>query len=133
MAAPAARSSITRTLQQLIPLKKAELPPVLAPRAGNLYEVLSRTPQGGVGSTVHQMRWSSKQIDNSYWVVTRTKFKCEGKHGKAWGQLYWKGKLVSPREELIRGALKYSWKEGHSKALPAAKPKAPTPTAEAES
>lgn len=26
------------------------------------------------------------------------------------------GVLVSPREELIRGALKYAWKDGRSKA-----------------
>lgn len=69
-----------------------------------------------MGKKVHQFRWSEKQIPDSYWVVTRAKFKCEGKHGKAWGMLYWKDKLVSTKEERIRGALKYTWKEGHSVA-----------------
>lgn len=129
-----ATSTITQSLKRLLPLKKSELPPALKPRTGNLYQVLSRTPTGGVGSEVHQLRWSEKQIANSYWVITRSKFKCGGNHGKAWGRLYWKGWLgfitwlfdtisyiytlgvpVSPREELIRGALKYTWKEGRSK------------------
>ncbi|KAF8897233.1 hypothetical protein BD779DRAFT_360643 [Infundibulicybe gibba] len=113
-----AAPNIARSLQNLLPKK---LPPALAGRPGNLYEVLSRTPSGGVGKEVHQIRWGQKQISDSYWVVTRSRFKCEGKHGKAWGQLYWKGKLVSPREEPIRGSLKYTWTEGRSRTIQAAK------------
>ncbi|KAF4619259.1 hypothetical protein D9613_005391 [Agrocybe pediades] len=104
-------AAITQSIKRLLP---TNLPPVLKPGSGNLYEVLSRTPSGGVGSEVHQTRWSHKNIDNCYWVVTRSVFKCEGKHGKAWGRLYWRGKEVSPREERIPGSLKYSWKEGRS-------------------
>ena len=127
-----ATSTIAQSLRRLLPLKKSQLPPVLRPQTGNLYQILSRTPTGGVGTEVHQLRWSEKQISDSYWVITRSKFKCGGNHGKAWGQLYWKGLLdltswllhmsyilgvlVSPREELIRGALKYAWKDGRSKA-----------------
>ncbi|KAJ2933450.1 hypothetical protein H1R20_g3618, partial [Candolleomyces eurysporus] len=103
--------SVAESIQRLLP---KDLPPSLAPKIGNLYEVLSRTPTGGVGKKVYQLRWKGKQIDDCYWVVTRSKFKCEGSHGKAWGHLYWKGKNVSPREERIRGALKYSWAEGSS-------------------
>ena len=80
--------NIAQALRKLLP---KDLPPSLTGRPGNLYEVLSRTPDGGVGKEVYQMRWSNKQIEDSYWKVTRTKFKCEGKHGKAWGMLYWKG------------------------------------------
>lgn len=129
-----ATSTIAQSLKRLLPLKKSQLPPALKPQTGNLYQILSRTPTGGVGIEVHQLRWSEKQISNSYWVITRSKFKCGGIHGKAWGQLYWKGLLsfttwlltphmscilgvlVSPREELVRGALKYAWKDGRSKA-----------------
>ena len=82
---------LARSIQNLLPNK---LPPSLSARPGNLYEVISRTPGGGVGKKVHQIRWSQKQIPDSYWVVTRAKFKCEGKHGKAWGKLYWKGRLA---------------------------------------
>ena len=128
-------STIAQSLRRLLPLKKSELPPSLRPQTGNLYQILSRTPTGGVGTEVHQLRWSEKQISDSYWVITRSKFKCGGNHGKAWGQLYWKGLLdlpswlltqsymsyilgvlVSPHEELIRGALKYAWKDGRSNA-----------------
>ncbi|ESK93718.1 hypothetical protein Moror_1416 [Moniliophthora roreri MCA 2997] len=104
---------LSRTLQKLLPKK---LPPSLTTPKGNLFEVLSKTASGGVGKHVYQTRWSRKQISDSYWVVTRTKLKCEGKHGKAWGKLVWRGKEVSEREELIRGSLKYNWAEGHSKA-----------------
>lgn len=105
-------AQVARALQSLLPGK---LPPSLANRSGNLYEILSRTPDGGIGRTVYQMRWASKQIPDSYWEVTRAQFKCEGKHGKAWGKLYWKGKLVSEKEQRIRGSLKYPWAEGISK------------------
>lgn len=84
-------ATVARSLKRLLP---KDLPPSLSNKAGNLYEVLSRSPEGGVGRTVHQTRWSSKQIADSYWVVSRSKFKCEGKHGKAWGRLYWKGACV---------------------------------------
>jgi len=116
MATKTAASTIAQSFKRLLILKKSQLPPALKPQTGNLYRILSRTPTGGVGTEVHQLRWSEKQIPNSYWVITRSKFKCGGNHGKAWGQLYWKGVLVSPREELIRGALKYAWKDGRSNA-----------------
>ncbi|KAK1231719.1 hypothetical protein PQX77_005151 [Marasmius sp. AFHP31] len=111
--ATASTPNITQSLQKLLPQK---LPPSLTPSGtGSLYEILSKTPTGGVGKHVYQTRWSKKQIPDSYWVVTRTKFKCEGKHGKAWGKLVWRGKEVSTREERIRGSLKYKWAEGQSK------------------
>ncbi|KAJ3829054.1 hypothetical protein F5880DRAFT_1525619 [Lentinula raphanica] len=127
-------SNLVETIRKLLPER---LPPSLVSRPGNLYEILSRTPSGGVGKHVHQLRWSQKSIPDCYWVVTRSQFKCEGKHGKAWGKLVWKGKyfymfscdkswnygvsfilgrIVSEREERIRGSLKYTWAEGQSKA-----------------
>lgn len=84
-------ATISQTITRRLPLKSVALPPVLKPSKGNLYEVLSRTPAGGVGAEVYQTRWSQKSIMDSYWVVTRSVFKDEGKHGRAWGRLYWKG------------------------------------------
>lgn len=126
-------SNITRSLQRLLP---QALPPVLKHHPANIYQVLSRTPNA-VGKEVHQIRWSEKQISDSFWRVTRAQFKCNGTHGKAWGQLYWKGtparifhpiqdqagttpgKLVTiGKDERIRGALKYKWTEGRSVAPP---------------
>lgn len=68
--------------------------------------------------------------------MTRAKFKLEGKHGKAWGKLFWKGarsfeslwmyrivlirarcagrNVTKGQDERIRGALKYTWVEGVS-------------------
>ncbi|KAJ7283501.1 hypothetical protein C8J57DRAFT_1171196 [Mycena rebaudengoi] len=106
-------NNIARTLQRLLP---QALPPTLKQHPANLYQVLSRTPSA-IGREVHQIRWSGKHISDSYWRVTRARFKCNGTHGKAWGQLYWKGKLVTKGpDELIRGALKYKWIEGRSLA-----------------
>ena len=67
------------------------LPPGLSEKSGNLYEVLSRQPKDGVGSTVFQTRWTGKGIVGSHWEVTRARIKGEGDHGKAWGYLTWKG------------------------------------------
>ncbi|KIY45868.1 hypothetical protein FISHEDRAFT_30124, partial [Fistulina hepatica ATCC 64428] len=103
--------SLLSTIQKLLP---STLPPSLSTVPGNLYAVISRTPSGGVGKKFHQLRWSKKGIKDSYWVVTKSKFKCEGNHGKAWGQLYWKGKLVTPQPTRIPGSLKYVWMEGSS-------------------
>ncbi|KAF9076516.1 hypothetical protein BDP27DRAFT_1313467, partial [Rhodocollybia butyracea] len=111
-----APANLGRSLQKLLPI---QLPPSLVASPGNLYQVLSRTPSGGVGRRVYQLRWSQKNIPDCYWVITRTKFKCEGKHGRAWGKLFWKGNQVGGIER-IRGSLKYTWAEGMSKATTAA-------------
>ncbi|KAI6004028.1 hypothetical protein EDD15DRAFT_2156706 [Pisolithus albus] len=101
----------TRAILTLLP---KELPPSLQSKPATLCQVLSRYPRDGVGQIVHQSRWPLKGIHGSYWQVTRTKLKLEGKHGKAWGRLVWKGKMVSQSEELIPGSLKYSWTTGSS-------------------
>ncbi|PBK69824.1 hypothetical protein ARMSODRAFT_956622 [Armillaria solidipes] len=110
-----ARHDLASIIKRSIPASKA--PPSLSKNPGNLYEVLSRTPLGGVGRHVYQTRWTTKKIPDCYWKVTRTQFKCEGKHGKAWGLLFWKGKQVSEQPERIRGSLKYSWNEGRSEGV----------------
>ncbi|EPQ59606.1 hypothetical protein GLOTRDRAFT_71188 [Gloeophyllum trabeum ATCC 11539] len=102
--------NVAKALQDLI----GKTPSVLSTRPGNLYQVLSRAPDGGVGRKVHQQRWSMKGIQGSYWEVTKTQFKDEGRHGKAWGVFYWKGRQITPAPTRITGALKYSWKEGMS-------------------
>ena len=81
-------ANMTSALKSLLPKQP---PPSLYSRPGSLYEVLARYPKDGVGQHVHQTRWGYKNIVGSYWVVTRSKLKQEGLHGKAWGQLYWKG------------------------------------------
>lgn len=80
---------VAGALRKLLP---KDLPAALdTSRPGNLYQVLSRHPNGGAGRRVTQCRWGPKGIEESYWLVTRAKFKLDGNHGKAWGQLYWKG------------------------------------------
>ncbi|EJF62859.1 hypothetical protein DICSQDRAFT_83538 [Dichomitus squalens LYAD-421 SS1] len=108
-------------LRKLLPLP-SQLPPSLSPRPGNLYEVLARFPKDGVGQKVHQTRWSAKGIAGSYWEITRTSLKCEGKHGKAWGHLVWKGKRINARDTEIRGGLKYKWMVGKSDPGPSFQP-----------
>ncbi|KAI9507716.1 hypothetical protein F5148DRAFT_981019 [Russula earlei] len=104
-------TTVVSAFQKLLP---KNLPPGLSTRPANLYQVLARYGADGVGQRVHQTRWTSKGISDCYWVVTRTSLKKGGNHGKAWGCLVWRGKEVSPREERIRGSLKYSWKNGVS-------------------
>ena len=137
-------SAVQTALRKLLP---SQLPPSLSPLPGNLYEVLSRFPQDGVGQKVYQTRWGSKGIAGSYWEITRTRLKCEGKHGKAWGVLVWKGESiadhmpirlslthrnegtrVSERDEMIPGGLKYRWTVGESRVSPGFKPLPNTPS-----
>ncbi|KAI0824659.1 hypothetical protein BC628DRAFT_1518163 [Trametes gibbosa] len=112
-------SPLQVALRKLIP---SQPPPSLSTIPGNLYQLLSRYPQDGVGQRVYQTRWGAKGIEGSYWEVTRTKLKSEGRHGKAWGVLVWKGKRVSERDEKIPGGLKYRWITGESRTKPGLKP-----------
>ncbi|KAF9815543.1 hypothetical protein IEO21_04543 [Rhodonia placenta] len=105
-------SAVAAALKKLLP---KQLPPSLSSRPGNLYEVLARYPQDGIGQRIHQTRWTAKGISDCYWEVTRTKLKLEGMHGKAWGVLTWRGKRVSEQEEKIPGGLKYRWAQGASR------------------
>ncbi|EKM80434.1 hypothetical protein AGABI1DRAFT_100033 [Agaricus bisporus var. burnettii JB137-S8] len=111
MYATLTRHNLGQALRKLLP---TPLPPTLTLQQNcNLYRILSRTPKPA-GTVVHQTRWNSKRIKDSYWVVTRANIKCGGEHGRAWGILYWKGKQVSPQPELIRGGLKFTWALGRS-------------------
>lgn len=102
----------------LVALKKllpSNLPAALAKRPGTLYHVLSRYPRDGVGQKVHQLRWTTKGLADCYWQVTRTRLKLEGKHGVAWGKLFWKGALLrvsaraSPRRNAHVSMLQANW------------------------
>ncbi|PCH41323.1 hypothetical protein WOLCODRAFT_69488 [Wolfiporia cocos MD-104 SS10] len=116
--------AVAAAIRKLLP---KQVPPSLSSQPGNLYQVLARYPQDGVGQRVYQTVWGVKGIEGSYWEVTRTKLKLEGNHGKAWGKLYWKGKQVSEKEERITGGLKRRWASGESRAAPNFVPRTPTP------
>lgn len=60
-----------------------------------LYETLSRLPNDGVGALVRQKRWDVVGRQRTYWEVTRVRLKNEGKNGKAWGRLVYKGMLCA--------------------------------------
>ncbi|KAH9938507.1 uncharacterized protein B0H18DRAFT_17579 [Fomitopsis serialis] len=118
-------SGVASAIRRLLP---KQLPSSLSSRPGNLYEVLSRYPQDGVGQIVHQTRWTAKGLAECHWEVSRTKLKLEGTHGRAWGYLTWRGKRVSEQDEKIPGGLKYRWAPGASSG-PAGQPSAPKSTA----
>ena len=80
--------AVAKAIQHFLPSK---LPPTLSDSPSSLYQVLSRFPRDGVGQKVYQTRWGTKGFPDCYWEVTRTKLKLEGKHGKAWGHLVWRG------------------------------------------
>ena len=83
--------TVAKAIQHFLPSK---LPPTLSNSPSSLCQVLSRFPQDGVGQRVYQTRWGVKGFPECYWEVTRTKLKLEGKHGKAWGHLVWRGTCV---------------------------------------
>jgi small subunit ribosomal protein S34 len=81
----------SRSAGALQALLGANVPRALKEGKLNLYETLSRLPASGVGARVHQTRWASKGIADCYWRVTECRTKNEGKSGKAWGVLVWRG------------------------------------------
>ena len=143
--APKAQT-VAKAIQHFLPSK---LPPTLSNTPSSLFQVLSRFPRDGVGQKVYQTRWGTKGFPDCYWEVTRTKLKLEGKHGKAWGHLVWRGtclcavvirylaieychrclgKRASENESMIRGGLKYTWSTGTSTSG-IVRPKVPLPSA----
>ncbi|KAF8339159.1 uncharacterized protein EI90DRAFT_2908107 [Cantharellus anzutake] len=96
-----------------------------------LYQTLSRLPQDGVGSHLRQVRWDRLNRHDTYWMITRVKLKNDGRHGKAWGMFVYKGKPISQRDELIRGGLKWRWREMTSSELADRTPVTPAPTTQA--
>lgn len=80
-----------QTAKSLSSLLPSTLPGTLKPGQRNLYETLARLPNNGVGATVYQKRWARKGIEGCTWKVTQAQLKNEGKSGKAWGVLFWKG------------------------------------------
>lgn len=84
-------SSLPPALARLIPVTKEAANATLNPYPATLYQTLSRLRNDGVGALVAQRRWDAKKIFGCYWKVTRVKLKDEGRHGRAWGRLIWKG------------------------------------------
>ena len=130
-------SSLPPALAKLLPATKATANATLNPHPTTLYQTLSRLRNDGVGALVAQRRWDAKNIHGCYWKITRVKLKDEGKHGRAWGKLIWRGQpkpafsiristltleflgeIVSTRDEQIRGGLKYLWKVVDEKSVP---------------
>jgi hypothetical protein len=74
--------------------------------ATRLPRLLSLLPKDGVSSSVYQRRWALKGLpvptaaapeQGSRWVVKKVQLDLHGKvTGRAWGVLYWKGKLQLP-------------------------------------
>ena len=137
--------TVAKAIQHFLPSK---LPSTLSNSPSSLYQVLSRFPRDGVGQRVYQTRWGARGFPDCYWEVTRTKLKLEGRHGKAWGHLVWRGtcvcavvprdliecccrclgKRTSENETKIPGGLKYTWSTGSSTSG-IVKPKVPLPPA----
>ncbi|KAG8985525.1 hypothetical protein FRB94_004887 [Tulasnella sp. JGI-2019a] len=105
MPPPSATNLPAKLLSELLPSSP------LLKRRGSLYRVLSILPKDGVGAKVTQARWEHKGIPNSYWEITRVRLRNEGKNGKAWGRLVWKGRQIHEQDTMIPRGLKYTWKE----------------------
>lgn len=135
-------SSLPPALAKLLPATKATANATLNPYPTTLYQTLSRLRNDGVGALVAQRRWDAKKIHGCYWKIIRVKLKDEGRHGRAWGRLIWKGwlyqvfsirismlnpgflgEVVSTRDEEIRGGLKRLWKVVDEKSVPPPVPK----------
>ncbi|KAH7102985.1 hypothetical protein BKA62DRAFT_787181, partial [Auriculariales sp. MPI-PUGE-AT-0066] len=105
-----------------LPAAAAKLVPnlsVLTNSPGTLFKTLSRLPRNGVGSKLMEARWAQKNFTDCYWLVTRTRLKVDGAHGKAYGRLFWRGREVEIQqmpnkppvtEVIIRGGLKRNWR-----------------------
>ncbi|EFN59991.1 hypothetical protein CHLNCDRAFT_133133 [Chlorella variabilis] len=76
-------------------------------QAKNAFEILSRMPQHGLGSKLSRTSWT----DDCYWTIARVKLSPDGKHGKAWGVLTWRGEPQRPNAPTqMAGPLKRVWR-----------------------
>merc|ERR1711939_703349 len=71
----------------------------------NFFQVCQLLPEYGLGRKLRRCTWE----DNSFWTVTRLKPSSDGEHGKAWGQLTWRG-VPEEKPRRINGVLKRPWK-----------------------
>ncbi|KAG7666804.1 hypothetical protein Ndes2526B_g09557 [Nannochloris sp. 'desiccata'] len=74
--------------------------------AKNAYEVLSSLPKHGMGTKITRSTWQ----DSSFWTVTQIKTEMDGKRGKAYGLLTWRGEQQGEQPSRIRGASKKLWR-----------------------
>lgn len=81
---------VTELVSRILPRVLPKSSPIVR-KAGSLYQMLSAMPKDGVGMKMAQDRWVKKGITDSYWEITQVRLKDEGRHGKAWGKLVWKG------------------------------------------
>jgi len=83
----------------------------------NLFEVVGRLPNYGVGSRVYRASWAEKGYspETHHWVVKRTLMRSkvvenmgELERGKAWGELLWKGQPTGQIKRITSGC-KREW------------------------
>ncbi|ORY98542.1 hypothetical protein BCR43DRAFT_487710 [Syncephalastrum racemosum] len=79
----------------------------------NLYQLLSILPEQGVGVRVAPNKFINKPaLKDSYYEVTKVKFKPGMTHGRAWGVQVLKGRTMQEGKPMeIRGGLKYRWRQ----------------------
>ena len=71
----------------------------------NLFELCRLLPNYGVGFKLKRNSWKA---EDCYWTLSKTAPTMDGRHGKAYGKLTWKG-VEQPTEKKIRGVLKRPW------------------------
>ncbi|EIE24151.1 hypothetical protein COCSUDRAFT_53242 [Coccomyxa subellipsoidea C-169] len=74
--------------------------------AKNLYEVASNLQKHGIGHKVQRTTWK----EDSFWTITGMKPSLDGKHGKAFGILTWRGRKESEEPRRVNGTLKRVWR-----------------------
>ncbi|KAK9818258.1 hypothetical protein WJX72_009693 [[Myrmecia] bisecta] len=72
----------------------------------NLFEVAQTLPKRGLGADVQRSRWNEEH----FWRITAIKPSLDGKHGKVWGILHWKGKPQHEAPTQVNGPLKKVWR-----------------------
>jgi small subunit ribosomal protein S34 len=73
----------------------------------SLFEIIAWKKDFGVGMNVTRIPWKERYSD-TYWTVKRVKMNRDLRHGRAWGNLTWKG-TTEDKEQEIRGPLKKEW------------------------
>ncbi|KAK9906607.1 hypothetical protein WJX75_004872 [Coccomyxa subellipsoidea] len=74
--------------------------------AKNLYEVASKWQKHGIGQKLQRTTWK----EDSFWTITGMKPSLDGKHGKAFGVLTWRGRKESEEPRRVNGTLKKIWR-----------------------
>ncbi|KAL9643121.1 hypothetical protein ABK040_003920 [Willaertia magna] len=100
---------MSRSLKEAVEYVKAAVQTTVKQnnKGTNFFDLANKLPKNGVDICFKRKNWKF----DCYYKVSKVELSPDGRHGQAWGVLYWNGKQKSEQPEKITGTLKKDlWK-----------------------